>query len=213
MTSLIFMPVLSPPLGRPLRAFSLVEIMIAVVIIGLLTALALPTYRRITMRAKATAVVNDLRAFSTAFITYNLQNGQWPADEAARVIPAEMTGSLGASFELKSPIGGYYKWCAGASADGIDANAALIIESDMSNPLSDDEDLRLLIDQQLDDGDLHTGLIQVGSTNSLVFIIEPSEGVMPLPPPAMSALPRRNFNLRVGRANHARLPLGLIIIQ
>ncbi|MEI7799387.1 MAG: prepilin-type N-terminal cleavage/methylation domain-containing protein [Opitutaceae bacterium] len=207
------MPVLSPPLGRPLRAFSLVEIMIAVVIIGLLTALALPTYRRITMRAKATAVVNDLRAFSTAFITYNLQNGQWPADEAARVIPAEMTGSLGASFELKSPIGGYYKWCAGASADGIDANAALIIESDMSNPLSDDEDLRLLIDQQLDDGDLHTGLIQVGSTNSLVFIIEPSEGVMPLPPPAMSALPRRNFNLRVGRANHARLPLGLIIIQ
>lgn len=207
------MPVLSPPLGRPLRAFSLVEIMIAVVIIGLLTVLALPTYRRITMRAKATAVVNDLRAFSTAFITYNLQNGQWPADEAARVIPAEMTGSLGASFELKSPIGGYYKWCAGASADGIDANAALIIESDMSNPLSDDEDLRLLIDQQLDDGDLHTGLIQVGSTNSLVFIIEPSEGVMPLPPPAMSALPRRNFNLRVGRANHARLPLGLIIIQ
>ena len=207
------MPVLSPPLGRPLRAFSLVEIMIAVVIIGLLTALALPTYRRITMRAKATAVVNDLRAFSTAFITYNLQNGQWPADEAARVIPAEMTGSLGASFELKSPIGGYYKWCAGASADGIDANAALIIESDMSNPLSDDEDLRLLIDQQLDDVDLHTGLIQVGSTNSLVFIIEPSEGVMPLPPPAMSALPRRNFNLRVGRANHARLPLGLIIIQ
>lgn len=99
------MPVLSPPLGRPLRAFSLVEIMIAVVIIGLLTALALPTYRRITMRAKATAVVNDLRAFSTAFITYNLQNGQWPADEAARVIPAEMTGSLGASFELKSPSG------------------------------------------------------------------------------------------------------------
>lgn len=207
---------LSPMLDRSprsLRAFSLVEIMIAVVIIGLLTALVLPTYRRITMRAKATAVVNDLRAFSTAFITYNLQNGQWPADEAARVIPAEMTGSLGASFELKSPIGGYYKWCAGASADGIDANAALIIESDMSNPLSDDEDLRLLIDQQLDDGDLHTGLIQVGSTNSLVFIIEPSEGVMPLPPPAMSALPRRNFNLRVGRANHARLPLGLIIIQ
>ncbi len=51
-----------------------------------------------------------LRAFSTAFITYNLQNGQWPADEAARVIPAEMAGSLGASFERKSPIGGYYKW-------------------------------------------------------------------------------------------------------
>ena len=36
---------------RSLRAFSLVEIMIAVVIIGLLTALVLPTYRRITMRS------------------------------------------------------------------------------------------------------------------------------------------------------------------
>jgi prepilin-type N-terminal cleavage/methylation domain-containing protein len=120
---------------RPLRAFSLVEIMVAVVIIGLMTAMALPAYRRITMRAKATAVVNDLRAFSTAFITYNLQNGQWPADEAARVIPAEMAGSLGASFELTSPIGGFYKWCAGASADGLEVQAALIIESDLSNPL------------------------------------------------------------------------------
>lgn len=88
--------------------------------------------------------------------------------------------------------------------------AALIIESDLSNPLSDDEDLRLLIDQQLDDGDLHTGLIQVGSTNSLVFIIEPSEGVVPLPPPAMSALPQRKLNLRIARADHARLPRGLI---
>ena len=50
-----------------------------------------------------------LRAFLTAFITENLQNAQWPADEAARVIPAEIAGSLGASFELRSPIGGYYK--------------------------------------------------------------------------------------------------------
>ena len=194
---------------RPLRAFSLVEIMVAVVIIGLMTAMALPAYRRITMRAKATAVVNDLRAFSTAFITYNLQNGRWPVDETARVIPTEMAGALAASFKLKSPIGGYYKWCAGASADGIDAKAALIIESDMANPVSDDEDLRLLIDQQLDDGNLHAGLIRVGSTNSLVFIMEPAPGALPAPP-AVGALPRRTLNLLIARAAHARLPLGLI---
>src|SRR5665213_2955015 len=57
------------------RGFTLVEIMVVVVIIGLLVAMALPAYRKITMRSKTAALVSDLRSYSTAFITYNLQNG------------------------------------------------------------------------------------------------------------------------------------------
>lgn len=154
------------------RAFTLVEIMVVVVIIGLLAAMGLPAFRRVTMRSKASAVENDLRTFSTAFITYNLQNGRWPADAAAAQIPPELQNALTNNFTLKSPIGGVYKWNFDVSADGITAKAAIIIESDSGNPVSDDEELRLLIDKQMDDGDLNTGNIQVGSTNSLVYIIE-----------------------------------------
>jgi predicted unusual protein kinase regulating ubiquinone biosynthesis (AarF/ABC1/UbiB family) len=38
--------------------------------------------------------------------------------------------------------------------------------------VSDDADLREMIDREMDDGDLHAGNVIVGSTNSLVFIIE-----------------------------------------
>ena len=135
-------------------------------------AAALPTYRHITMRSRATALENDLRNFSTAFITYNLQNGGWPADCAAQQVPPEVAGALSANFTKPSPIGGVYKWNYGVSADGITAKAAIILQADANNPLSDDVALLEMIDQQLDDGDLTMGNIQVGSTNSLVFIIE-----------------------------------------
>jgi type II secretion system protein G len=157
------------------RGFTLVEVMVVVVIIGLLAAMSLPTYRHITIRSKATAVENDLRAFSTAFITYNLQNGKWPGDEDPHVVPVEMASALPTNFVLKTAMGGYYKWCfptAPGTSDGVACKTAISIVGDADSPLNDDEDLRLLIDKQLDDGDLHTGNIQVGSTGSLVFIIE-----------------------------------------
>ncbi len=146
--------------------------MVVVVIIGLLAAAALPTYRHITMRSKATALENDLRQFSTAAITYNLQNGKWPADSDPQVVPPELASSLPITFTQKTPIGGVYKWSYDVPADGIACKAAIIVQTAQGNPVSDDVDQLTMIDRQMDDGNLETGLIQVGSTNSLVFIIE-----------------------------------------
>lgn len=146
--------------------------MIVVVIIGLLAAMGMPTFRRVTMKSKASAVQNDLRTFSTAFITYNLQHGRWPADEVTGVIPTEMTSALPPAFTVRTPIGGNYKWCYNSNPDGVTCKSAIIIEGSAANPLSDDTEMRQLIDQQLDDGDLFGGSIVVGSTNSLVYILE-----------------------------------------
>jgi prepilin-type N-terminal cleavage/methylation domain-containing protein len=154
------------------RAFTLVEIMVVVVIIGLLAAAALPTYRHLTLRSKATAVVNDLRTFSTVFITYNLQNGKWPADGSPQVVPPEVAGGLPANFTNASPIGGYYKWNSLDSADGVSCKAAIVLQSDTNSPLSDDVQMLEMVDQLIDDGNLNTGNLQIGSTNSLVYIIE-----------------------------------------
>lgn len=159
--------------SRRLKAFTLVEIMVVVVIIGLLAAAALPTFRHITMRSKTTALENDLRQFSTALITYNLQNARWPANADPQIAPPEVATALPSRFTLPSPIGGVYKWNFDVPADGIPAKAALIVQTVAGvQPVSDDEALFLMIDRQMDDGDLETGLLQVGSTNSLVFIIE-----------------------------------------
>lgn len=157
---------------RRAQAFTLVEIMVVVVIIGLLAAAALPTYRRITMRSKGTTVVNDLRTFSTVFITHSLQNGRWPADGDPQVVPSEVAGQLPTNFIRRTPIGGYYKWNLDVPADGITAKAAIIIQADSGNPIIDDLEQIEMIDQLIDDGNTSTGNLQLGSTNSVVYIIE-----------------------------------------
>lgn len=146
--------------------------MVVVVIIGLLAAAALPTYRRITMRSKATTVVNDLRTFSPVFSTYSLQNGRWPADGDPHVVPPEVAGQLPSNFIQRTPIGGYYKWNFDVPADGVAAKAAIIIQADSGNPIIDDLEQIEMIDQLIDDGNTSTGNLQLGSTNSVVFIIE-----------------------------------------
>lgn len=154
------------------RAFTLVEVMVVVVIIGLLAAMSLPTYRHITLRSKATALVNDLRAYSTALVTYNLQNGHWPADSAAQQIPPEVADAIPHAFAQRTPIGGVYKWNYNVSADGITAKAAIIIETSGSEVMTDDVDLLEMIDKDMDDGNLATGTVMLGATNTLVYIIE-----------------------------------------
>lgn len=162
-----------PDRHRQRAAFTLVEIMVVVVIIGILAAAGLPTYRHITMRSKATALENDLRQFSTALITYNLQNARWPADSDPQVPPTELAGALPTKFAQVSPIGGVYKWNFDVPADGVTCKAALIVQTAAGlQPVSDDVDLFLMLDRQMDDGNLETGMMQVGSTNSLVYIIE-----------------------------------------
>ncbi|HRG54497.1 MAG TPA: prepilin-type N-terminal cleavage/methylation domain-containing protein [Lacunisphaera sp.] len=163
---------ITPLSRRRSRAFTLVEIMVVVVIIGLLAAAALPAYRLITIRSRATTVVNDLRTFSTVFITYSLQNGRYPDDGDPQVVPPQVAGQLPGNFTQRTPIGGVYKWNFNVPADGVPAKAALIIQAESGNPIMDDLDQLEAVDKQIDDGDLATGNLQLGSTNSLVFIIE-----------------------------------------
>lgn len=157
---------------RRSRAFTLVEIMVVVVIIGLLAAASLPAYRLITLRSRAASVVNDLRTFSTVFITYSLQNGRYPDDGDPQVVPPQVAGQLPGNFSQRTPIGGVYKWNFDIPADGVPAKAAIIIQAVSGNALLDDLDQLETVDKQIDDGNLATGNLQLGSTNSLVFIIE-----------------------------------------
>lgn len=146
--------------------------MVVVVIIGLLAAASLPAYRLITLRSRAASVVNDLRTFSTVFITYSLQNGRYPDDGDPQVVPPQVAGQLPGNFIQRTPIGGVYKWSFDVPADGVPAKAAIIIQAEVGYPIMDDLDQLEAVDKQIDDGNLATGNLRLGSTNSLVFIIE-----------------------------------------
>ena len=153
-----------PPPGRR-AAFTLVEIMIVVVIIGLLAALAIPAFQRVQRGAQNNTVVNDFRVFSQAFETYSTQNGAWPGNVGPGVVP---TGMSSADFKTSvwqstTPLGGKWNW--DMNIAGFTAGVS------NSNFICTDAQLQE-IDAKLDDGDLTTGNFQKVSSNRVMYILE-----------------------------------------
>lgn len=57
------------------KGFTLVEIMIVVVIIGLLAAMAIPAFNKVRETSQAKTCVNNLRQIASASDQYFLENG------------------------------------------------------------------------------------------------------------------------------------------
>lgn len=64
---------------RAQRGFTLIEIMIVVVILGVLGALVLPNIMGRPDQAKATAARTDIKSIATALEVYRLDNGHYPS--------------------------------------------------------------------------------------------------------------------------------------
>ena len=141
--------------GAATGAFTLVEIMIVVVIIGLLATMAVAAFSRIREKSENSRVMNDLRVFAAAFEQYALEHGEWPPDVNPGVFPVEMTGLIkDGAFTALLPGGGHYDWDNGSIGPAADINLFGITWSDA----------RLIkLDQLIDDGNLNTGRFRRGS--------------------------------------------------
>ncbi len=162
------------PRHRRLAGFSLVELSVVLLIISLLSALALPGYRKIQLSARSAAVENDIRVFAGAFQNYAHDRGDWPADGAAPgEIPEGMANYLArTTWQQPTPIGGAYSWAPNTLQQGERYRAALMIEAVEGKPVSADLNQLVEIDRRLDDGNLDTGNFRLGFRNQPVFVIE-----------------------------------------
>ena len=87
-------------LPTPSAGFTLVEMMIAVVIMGLLVAMAMPIYARYGNRVKANEVAAFMTTTSLALETYHAQSGTYPATLA----------EIGISEPALDPWGNPYRY-------------------------------------------------------------------------------------------------------
>lgn len=148
-------------------AFTLVEIMIVVAIIGLLLAMGIPTFIRARENAINSRYAADMRVVTTAFIEYSFDNGQYPADSTPGVVPAGM-----ADYLLKVPwtkpdaFGGKWDWDNGQF--GVKVGVSTYKPTASIGQLQH-------YDFVVDDGDLLTGDFRQ-RPDGYITIIEPSDG-------------------------------------
>lgn len=88
------------PMDARRGGFSLIELLVAVSIVGILAGLAIPNMRNVTFRARATAVFGDLNTIRQATLDYNADLNSWPADEASGTVPAGLVPFLPEGFSF-----------------------------------------------------------------------------------------------------------------
>ena len=147
----------------PDHGFTLVEIMVVVVIVGILAAIAVPTFGHFRRNAKSNRFIHDVHTFAQAFETYAMKNGRWPPSAANGAVPTGMSGEFRDNDWSETPsLGGNWNWdykSNGVTA-GISVTGATVDDTQMTE-----------IDKEMDDGSLSTGNL-VKNGGRLTYILQ-----------------------------------------
>ena len=152
---------------RTRRGFTLIEVLIVVVILGLLATTALTGFNKKSSATRETTFIRSLTVFITASQMYQARTGSYPEQEAPGVLPP--------GFETYVPMGTWNKetviggqW----DIDTSDAGVGYAIGVDFGGVIPP-TDLLTAIDSIHDDGDLSTGHFrQFGASRFYHVIVE-----------------------------------------
>ena len=145
------------------RAFTLVEILVVVVILGLLAAVAFAAIRSSHRDAANKVFLSNLRIISNALRIYRIRNDAYPPDEQVGCEPPGLSSYLqGQDWAQTTPIGGRWDW--NFHRLGVTASIWVRLPDRTREEMAE-------IDGQIDDGNLKKGRFQnIGP--SYLYIIE-----------------------------------------
>jgi len=131
------------------KAFTLVEIMIVVAIIGLLAAIGVPSMLKSGRKARANRFIHEIQAAGHAFVQYASENATYPSDKNPTQMPDGMAPYLARfPWTEDTVIGGQWDW--DYEQFGVLAGVSVY------RPKWDDA-LMQEVDAAFDDGNLNTG--------------------------------------------------------
>ncbi|MDA0989874.1 MAG: prepilin-type N-terminal cleavage/methylation domain-containing protein [Verrucomicrobia bacterium] len=152
---------------RKNQGFTLVEISIAVAIIGLLAVMSIPAFQKARLKSQITKIANDFRVFGDAFNLYALQTGSYPVDTHL-VLPPGMEEYIKPTQWSVEIWGGNYNWEGPSWGEGGPYTYAGIALDGSSATV----DWLTQLDAEIDDGDLSTGSFRETPNGRYTYIIE-----------------------------------------
>lgn len=166
-------------LPRPRAGFTVFGLMVIVTALSIAVAIAVPALQRAQANSRVAAVAHDLREFSAGLQRYAGEQGSWPSESDAGVLPPGAGPYVGAAFTRVTPIGGKYNWENNqVQLFGSRPRAAIAISSTAGAPLSPTgETVSMLyaLDLEFDNevGGWATGHFRLNADLLPLFVIEP----------------------------------------
>jgi prepilin-type N-terminal cleavage/methylation domain-containing protein len=147
-------------------AFTLVEILIVVVIIGILAAIVVPQFVGATDEARRGSFIASLKTYADACEYFVAREGHYPPDGSSGALPTGFDEYVDEDeYESPTPIGGV--WDTEFNDSGVTSAIGVHFNGD---PVPD---YMLQIDETLDDGDLDSGIFQQLAADRFYYIVAP----------------------------------------
>ena len=149
------------------NAFTLVEILIVVVILGILAATVIPSFANARDETEQGAFVTSLRQMVEAVRLFRVREGMFPNDASSGELPdgfAEYVSE--ADWTKPTPIGGVWD----TEFQSFDVVSAVGVHFNGDTPKS--TDYMLVIDQIIDDGDLEAGAFRQLAEDRFYYVLE-----------------------------------------
>ena len=135
------------------RGFTLLEILVVVVILGILAAIVIAATGTTSKEASQTGFVQDVKTFTQAAILFKVRTGRYLEDSSSGAVPSGFEDYIDENAWIRGPwIGG--AWDAELASYGI--TSAVGVHFDAADTRKDDA-FMLEVDAMFDDRALATG--------------------------------------------------------
>lgn len=102
-----------------LQGFTLVELLIAIIVIGALAGTYLLVSSKVAAKADAIKIVNNMRALKTATSMYYMDNGAWPGGNEERKIKMLVDTYLDRELSFTAGNAPYNVWGGNNNVDNV----------------------------------------------------------------------------------------------
>jgi len=144
------------------QGFTLVEVMMVVVIIGLLASFAIPAFMKVRQQSYASSIANNFRVYRAEFEMFVMEFGYWPDDANPSEVPDGMEGRLNRfweGFETEDE----WDW----ERNAVNVSVGISLQGGRTS-----DGVMTRVDEILDDGDLASGSFFANGSGRYTWEIE-----------------------------------------